>query len=146
MLFLAQHAIIKEDEGLFFTLKTAIWHEWNLPLETTSDLIDMLFGIIQLMVQWMVQSIAFGSDFISICLIVPKYLAEIKSALIKIMDWHQTGDKPLSEPMKTCFSDAHVPHSASMSSTHEWGRFLSTSIIWVAKDSDMQIYPYILWK
>ena len=36
-------------------------------------------------------------------------------ALVQIMAWHQTGDKPLLEPMFACFTDAYMRHSASMS-------------------------------
>ena len=30
---------------------------------------------------------------------------ENKTALVWVMSWHQTGDKPLPEPMLTCFTD-----------------------------------------
>ena len=36
-------------------------------------------------------------------------------ALVKIMDWHQIGAKPLSEPMMAEFGDAYMHLSASMS-------------------------------
>ena len=36
-------------------------------------------------------------------------------ALVQIMAWRRTGDKPLSEPMMTHFNDAYMRHSASMS-------------------------------
>ena len=36
-------------------------------------------------------------------------------ALVQIMAWRRTGDKPLSEPMMTQFNDAYMRHSASMS-------------------------------
>ena len=36
-------------------------------------------------------------------------------ALVQIMAWRQSGDKPLSEPMMTQFNDAYMRHSASMS-------------------------------
>ena len=36
-------------------------------------------------------------------------------ALIQIMAWHRTGDKPLSEPMMTQFNDTNMHNSASMS-------------------------------
>ena len=37
-----------------------------------------------------------------------------KSALIQVMAWHRTGDKPLSEPMMTQFTDAWMHQLASM--------------------------------
>ena len=33
-----------------------------------------------------------------------------KQALVYIMAWHPIGDKPLSEPMLTRFTDAYMPH------------------------------------
>ena len=34
--------------------------------------------------------------------------------LVQIMTWHWSGDKPLSEPMLVCCTDAYLHHSASM--------------------------------
>ena len=36
-------------------------------------------------------------------------------ALVQIMAWRRTGDKPLSEPMTTQFNDAYMRHLGSMS-------------------------------
>ena len=36
-------------------------------------------------------------------------------ALVQIMAWRRTGDKPLSETMIAQFNDAYMRHSASMS-------------------------------
>ena len=36
------------------------------------------------------------------------------TALVQIMAWHWSGDKPLSEPMMVSFTDAYMRHSASM--------------------------------
>ena len=33
-----------------------------------------------------------------------------KSALVQVMAWRQTGDKPLPEPMQTHFTDAYMRH------------------------------------
>ena len=53
---------------------------------------------------------------ITICLkFVPKVLIGNKPALVQIMAWRLTGDKPLSEPMMVNFADAYMRHSASMS-------------------------------
>ena len=46
---------------------------------------------------------------------VPKGLINNIPALVQIMAWHRTGDKPLSEPMMTQFNDAYLCPSASMS-------------------------------
>ena len=33
-----------------------------------------------------------------------------KPALVQVMVWHQTGDKPLPEPMVAQFTDAYIRH------------------------------------
>ena len=35
--------------------------------------------------------------------------------LVQIMAWRRTGDKPLSEPLKTQFNDAYMRRSTSVS-------------------------------
>ena len=46
---------------------------------------------------------------------VPWGLIDNIAALFQIMAWRQIGDKPLSEVMMVCFTDAYMHHSASMS-------------------------------
>ena len=46
---------------------------------------------------------------------VHKFPIDNTPALIQIMAWCLTGNKPLSEPMMTYFTDAYMHHSASMS-------------------------------
>ena len=46
---------------------------------------------------------------------VPKGPINYIRALVQIMAWRRTGDKPLSEPMMPKFNDAYMRHSASMS-------------------------------
>ena len=46
---------------------------------------------------------------------VPKGPINNIPALVQIMAWRRTGDKPLSEPMIVSFTDAYMRHSASMS-------------------------------
>ena len=46
---------------------------------------------------------------------VPKGPINNIPALVQIMAWRRTGDKPLSEPMMAQFNDAYMRHSASMS-------------------------------
>ena len=41
---------------------------------------------------------------------VPKVPIDNKSALVYVMAWRQTGDKPLTEPMLTQFTDAYLQH------------------------------------
>ena len=45
---------------------------------------------------------------------VPKGPMNNIPALVQIMAWRRTGDKPLSEPMMTQFNDAYMRHSATM--------------------------------
>ena len=45
---------------------------------------------------------------------VPKGPINNIRALVWIMVWHRTGDKPLSESMMTKFNDAYMRHSASI--------------------------------
>ena len=41
---------------------------------------------------------------------VPRSPIDIKPALVQVMAWCQTGDKPLPEPMPNQFTDAYMPH------------------------------------
>ena len=41
---------------------------------------------------------------------VPKGPIDNKSALVKVMDWRPTGDKPLPRPMPVQFADAYMRH------------------------------------
>ena len=44
---------------------------------------------------------------------VPKQPINNTPALVQKMAWCRPGDKPLSEPMSLCFTDAYIRHSAS---------------------------------
>ena len=46
---------------------------------------------------------------------VPEGRIDNIPALVEIMAWRRSGDKPLSEPMMVKFTDAYMRHSASMS-------------------------------
>ena len=46
---------------------------------------------------------------------VPKGPIDNKPALVQVMAWRRTGDKPLSEPMLTQFTDAYMGHWWEMS-------------------------------
>ena len=41
---------------------------------------------------------------------VPKGSIDNKPALVQVMAWRRIGDKPLSEPMLTRFTDAYMRH------------------------------------
>ena len=47
---------------------------------------------------------------------IPTGPRDHSTALVQIMAWRWTGDKPLSEPMMAKVGDAYMLHSASMSS------------------------------
>ena len=46
---------------------------------------------------------------------VPKGSIKNIPALVQIMAWRQSGDKPLSEAMMAQFTDAYMRHPASIS-------------------------------
>ena len=50
-----------------------------------------------------------NSDTISLKF-VPKGPIDFKSALVRVMDWRRTGEKPLPESMSTQFTDAYIRH------------------------------------
>ena len=61
-------------------------------------------------VRWNVWiSIKFSQKF------VPKCTINNISTLVRIMAWRRPGDKPLSEPMMTHFTEAYMRHLASLS-------------------------------
>ena len=41
---------------------------------------------------------------------IPKGPIDYKSALVQVMAWHRTGEKPLLESMLTQFTDAYIRH------------------------------------
>ena len=41
---------------------------------------------------------------------IPKGLIGNESVLVQVMAWHRAGDKPLSEPMMTLFTEAYMRH------------------------------------
>ena len=42
--------------------------------------------------------------------IIPNGPIDYKSALVQVMAWHWTGEKPLPESMLTQFTDAYIQH------------------------------------
>ena len=42
---------------------------------------------------------------------VPKGPIDNFAALVQVIDWHHTGDKPLPEPMLTQFCDVFMQHN-----------------------------------
>ena len=41
---------------------------------------------------------------------IPKGPIDYKSALVQVVAWHRTGEKPLPESMLTQFTDAYIRH------------------------------------
>ena len=50
---------------------------------------------------------------------VPKSSIDNKPALVQVMAWCRTGDKPLSEPTMTQFTDAYIFIQFSLKSVHK---------------------------
>ena len=46
---------------------------------------------------------------------VPRGPIDNKPALVQVMAWRWTGDKPLPEPMLTLFTDANMRHKEELS-------------------------------
>ena len=46
---------------------------------------------------------------------VPKVPIHNKTALVQVMSWHRTGDKPLYEPLLTHLIEAYMRHLGEMS-------------------------------
>ena len=46
---------------------------------------------------------------------VPEGPSDNKSALVQVLAWRRSGNKPLYEPMVASFNDAYMCHSAWMS-------------------------------
>ena len=47
--------------------------------------------------------------------LIPKGPIDNKPALVQVMAWCRTGDKPLCEPMMTQFTEAYMRHQGEMS-------------------------------
>ena len=80
----------------------ASWN-WNITDKMASIFADGIFKYILLN----------KNDIISIQIwmkFVPKSPIDNKPALVRVMAWGRTGDKPLSEPMMTQFTDAYMRH------------------------------------
>ena len=59
------------------------------------------------------KSIFNESDWIPIPIslkFVPKGPIDYNSALVQVVAWHRTGEKPLPESMLTRFTDAYIRH------------------------------------
>ena len=85
-------------------------HHWltHLPLGKMAAISQMYFQI-----QFRGWKVCF---LIKISLkFVPKVSIENNPALVVIMAWYRIGDKPLSEPMLTRFSDTYMQHYGEMS-------------------------------
>ena len=51
--------------------------------------------------------------------LVPRSPINIKPALVQVMAWRQTGDKPIPEPMLTQFTDAYMRHLGELNTIWE---------------------------
>ena len=57
----------------------------------------------------------FADDIFKCIFLNENLLMHNNPALVQIMAWRRSGDKPLSKPMIVKFTDAYMRHSASMS-------------------------------
>ena len=81
---------------------------------------------------------------------VPYGLIDKMSALVRIIAWHQTCDKPLSDPMTTQFSDTYVALSTLMcelitTAVFHWvayALFLNDIMIWARFASEGNHRPF----
>ena len=60
---------------------------------------------------------------------VPKSPIDNKSALVQVMAWCWTGDKPLPEPMMTQFNDAYMWHQGEMSKDIQINNVILSSLL-----------------
>ena len=59
----------------------------------------------QIYLQW--KCLIFNCNFTEV---YPQGSIDYKSALVQVMAWHRTGEKPLPESMLTKFTDAYIRH------------------------------------
>ena len=127
------HGLINECDGrlglpLCFTRKPFDFigelkiHGWTIPLQGPHPAyarLNVNFGTwTHLPLNKMATIIAdnifkyiFLNEIVRISLkFVPKGPIDNKSALVQVMAWRRTGDKPLPEPMLTQFTDAYMRH------------------------------------
>ena len=69
----------------------------------------------ELMIENVSILIAISQKFFFNFMEVPKGTTDNNSSLLQVMDWCQTGTKPLHEPVMTQFIDAFKHHHASVS-------------------------------
>ena len=78
--------------------------------------------------------------------LVPRSPIDHKAALVLVMVWHRVGDKPLSEPMLTWFTDAYMQHQGrwvyntlrpiyTFCRQHFWMRSLEWKLLYVYSNS-----------
>ena len=75
-----------------------IKYEYRIPFMTWDDIFKSIFN---------------ESVWISIKIslkFIPKGPIDYKSALVQVVAWHRTGEKPLPESMLTQFTDAYIRH------------------------------------
>ena len=77
---------------------------------------------------------------------VPRSPIDNKPALVQVMAWHPTGNKPFSEPMRTQFTDIYVVQRVDefMDKVHQWyGILLWWRQGWVLVDWLLQFWAQI---
>ena len=69
---------------------------------------------------------------------VPKCAIDKESALVQVMAWRHTGDKPLPDPMLTQFTDAYMRHYGELS--HKY-----PSMVAVQASRNILMLDFIIW-
>ena len=84
--------------------KTNFSHLTNLPLDKMAAISQTTLSSAFLWMKRFFISIRISLKF------VPKGPIDNKAALVQVMAWSWTGDKPLPEPMLTQFTNAYMRH------------------------------------
>ena len=70
---------------------------------------------------------------------VPQGPIDNISALVSIMAWRQIGDKPLSKPILTRFTDAYMRHLGG------WVKNVHNDCLYLDLTTDDYLYPQVIW-
>ena len=68
---------------------------------------------------------------------VPKGPIDYKSALVQVMAWHRTGEKPLPELMLTKFTDAYIRHSWGGNKITKSGRSFHWGLVHLVQSASL---------
>ena len=55
---------------------------------------------------------------------IPRGPIDNRAALVQVIAWHRTGDKPLPEPMMTQFTDVYMRHKEGVNVHGQYNRII----------------------